>query len=230
MIRSFLIVIGMIIILGLGLHLHVQWEIEQFETSLPKPPIVNNIDATEGATESENAIENPEKFDTKTNEEQRHDDESHTTPSPSEIVRNTTEIQPVPESDSQFVGSNVEVPEPIEDTVAVQLHAEKREIDQLQIEINDKAHRFRKAIDTQSISIDEANVIYKELKGKLKHIRELRYQWWLKYGKHPEADVPEHWRNREIIDRTVTSIKEEAEQEVQEEGLSNGYIILPEAP
>ena len=230
MTRSFLIVIGMIIVLGLGLHFHVQWETERFETSLPKPPVSDNTDATEGITKSENAIENSEKFDTKNSEGQRHDNEWYTTLSPSEIVRDTTETQPLSESHSQVVCPNVEVPEPIEDAVAVQLHAEKREIDQLQIEINDKAHRFRKALDTQSISIDEANVIYKELKGKLQHIRELRYQWWLKYGEHPEADVPGHWRNPQIIDRAVASIKEEAEQEVQEEGLSNGYIILPEDP
>lgn len=226
MTRSFLIIIGIIVVLCLGLHFYTQWETKRFEASLPKPSATNEA-ATKGTVEAEDAIKHPEKFDPETRGRPKHGAEGHATSHASEFASDEIQEQPVPGEYLQLIVPNIEVPEPIEDPIVVELHAEKLELEQLQVEINDRADGFRKALNAQSISVDEAKAIYEELNRKLKHLRERRYQWWLKYAEHPAADVPEHWRNPQIIDEATASIKEQAEQEVEKEAASRGYIISP---
>lgn len=223
MTRSFLIIIGIIVVLCLGLHFYTQWETKRFEASFPKPPATNEA-ATKGTVEAEDTIKHPEKVDLVTRGRHKHGAEWHATSHPSEFASDEIQEQPVPEEYSQLIVPNIEVSEPIEDPIVVELHAEKLELEQLQVEINDRADGFRKALNAQSISVDEANAIYEELNRKLQYLRERRYQWWLKYAEHPEADVPEYWGNPEIIDEAAASIKE---QEVEKEAASGGYIISP---
>lgn len=226
MTRSFVIIIGIIIALGLGLHFYAQWEMKRFEASLPKPPAPNDA-ATKGTADAENTIENQEKFDAETGGEHRHGDKWHATPHPSELASDETQEQPVPEERSQLVVPNVEEPEPIADPVAAQLHAEKLKLAQLQEEINDMGNGFYNALEAQSISVDEANAIFEELNGKLQHLRERRRQWLRAYAEHhgTEYQGPEYWVNPQMIDEAA--LQEQAEQEAQEHAASRGYIILP---
>jgi hypothetical protein len=229
MTRSLVIIVGIIIALGLGLHFYAQWEMKRFEASLPKPPAPNDA-ATKGTADAENTIENQEKFDAETGEEHRHGDKWHATPHPSELASDETQEQPVPEGRSQ----NVEEAEPIADPVAAQLHAEKLKLAQLHEEIDDMGNGFYNALETQSISVDEANAIFEELNGKLQHLREQRRQWLRAYAEHhgTEYQGPEYWANPQMIDEAaiqeqIEQQKEQVEQETQEYAASRGYIILP---
>lgn len=224
MTRSFVIVIGIIIALALGWHFYVQWDLKRFEASLPKLAPTNDT-ANQGTAEAKNAIEDQEKFDSVTSGEHSHSDEWHT-PS-SELASDETQEHPVPEEHSQLGVPNIEEPEPIEDLVAVQLQTKKLELLQLQDEVNDMGNRFYNALEAQSISVDEANAIFEELKEKLKHLREQRHQWLREYAKHygTEYQGPEHWANSQMIDEAA--LQEQTHQEAQEQGVSRGYIILP---
>ncbi len=103
----------------------------------------------------------------------------------------------------------------------------KLELGQLQEEVNDIGNRFYNALEAQSISVDEANAVFEELKEKLKHLREQRHQWLREYAEHygTEYQGPEHWVNSQMIDKAV--LQEQAHQEAQEQAVSRGYIILP---
>ena len=225
MTRSFVIIIGIIIALGLGLHFYTQWEMKQSEASLPKPPAPNDA-ATKGTADAENTIENQEKF----GGEHRHVNKWHATPHPSELASDETQEQPVPEERSQ----NVEEAELIADPVAAQLHAEKLKLAQLQEEIDNMASGFYNALGAQSISVDEANAISEELNGKAQHLRERRRQWLRAYAEHhgTEYQGPEYWANPQMIDEAtiqeqIEQQKEQVEQEMQEDAASRGYTILP---
>lgn len=226
MTRSFVIGIIIIIVLALSLHFYTQWDLKRFEASLPKPSVTNDT-ATQGTAEAKNIIENQEKFDSVTSEEHRHGGEWHTTQPSSKLASDETQEHPVLEERSHLGVPNVEEPEPIEDPVAVQLHAKKLELVQLQKEVNDIGNRFYNDLEAQSISVDEANTTFEELNDKLKHLREQRRQWLREYAEHygTEYQGPEHWVNPQMIDEAA--LQEQIHQEAQEEGVSRGYIVLP---
>ena len=223
MTRSFVVIISIIIVLGLGLHFYTQWETKRFKASLPKPP------ATKDPAKAENTIENQEKFNPEIHDGHGNGDEWHTTPHVPELASDETQEQSVSEEHSQLVVPNAEASEPIEDPVAIQLDAEKIELEQLQAEVNDMGNRFRSTLEAQSISVDEANAIYEELNHKLQHLRERRYRWLRKYAEHhgTEYQGPAYWANPQMIDDAVTATQEQTEQETQEDALSRGYIIIP---
>ena len=223
MTRSFVIVIGILIVFILSLHFWVQWDLKRFKASLPSP-------ATKAPAEAENAIENQKKINAVSGVHS-HGGEWHTIPA--ELARDKTREQdktpeqPVPEKPSQLGVPNVEESEPIEDPVTVYLHAEKLELARLQEEVNDMADGFYNALEAQSISVNEANAIFEELNKKLKHLRERRHQWLREYAEHhgTEYQGPEHWVNLPTIDEAA--LQERAYQEAQEQGIDRGYIVLP---
>jgi len=216
-IRSFVIVIGILIVFILSLHFWVQWDLKRFKASLPAP-------ATQAPAKVENVIENQKKIDAVSGVHS-HGDEWHTVPP--ELARDKTRKQLVPEEPSQLDVPNVEESEPIEDPVAVYLHAEKLELARLQEEVNDMGNKFYNTLEAQSISVDEANATFEELNKKLKHLRERRHQWLREYAEHhgTEYQGPEHWVNLPTIDEAA--LQERAYQEAQEQGIDRGYIVLP---
>ncbi len=224
MTRSLLIIIGIFITLGLGLHFYAQWEMKRFEASLPNLPAPNGA-ATKGTGEAEK-----EKFDPQTNEEHWQSDEWDATPHPPELTTDEPQEKTVPKEHSPLVVTNVEAPELIEDPVAAQLHAEKLEMEQLQEEVNKIGNGFYNALEAQSLSLDEANAIFEKLNHKLQHLRERRHQWLSKYAEHYgiEYQGPEYWVNPQMVDEAV--LQEQAEQEMQEQAASRGYIIFPGTP
>lgn len=225
MTRSVVIGILIIIVLALSLHFYTQWDLNRFEALLPKPPVTN--DTTQGTAEAKSVIENPEKIDTVTHEAHRHGDARHTSKNVSKLAIDKTQAHPVLEERSQSGVPNLEVPEPIEDPVSIQLHAKKLELEKLQKEVNDRGDRFYNDLEAQSISVDEANRIFEEINDTLKYLREHRRQWLREYAEHygTEYQGPEYWVNPQMIDEAV--LKEQVYQEAQEQGISRGYIVLP---